>query len=899
MKPLYSLFFLVSCFVVQIHGFSQEPGIEWQVSIGGLGGGGHNILSDLHQTADGGYIAGGSSDANSSVYKSAVSKGGYDFWVVKLSETGTIEWERTYGGSGEDRLSSIRQTADGGYIIGGHSNSGVSGDKTEGSRPFSSGANTFDYWILKTDASGNIQWQRTIGSSSEDRLANIAQLPGGDYIVSGNSDGGVTFEKTIPSFNASEDYWILKLDRNGNTIWQQNYGGSSWDIAGPWVSGNFRGGIEPASDGGFMLSGTTFSGLSGNKTAAIKGDIDYWILKLNAAGDMQWQKDLGGKTNSRSYLATTKQTPDGGYVAGGYSESNAGGDKTSNVKASYDFWIIKLNSTGSIQWQKDIGGSDAVLDGADKLYALNLTGDGGYILAGESRSGAGDKTDPVRGGYDFWMVKLDMNGNIEWDKTLGSAGDDTPMAVQETTDGGYILGGLGAQPGTFDQTGGLSTGAYWIIKLHDCSRYRTIRKTICEGESHILPKGRVVNVTGTYRDTLKTFDGCDSIVTTYLEVFPKIYEIQARNLCIGQQFSLSDGRVITASGTYVDSMLSVPGCDSVLEYHLSFLANITFTQNASICAGGSFVLPGGRTVSLAGTYRDTLTASFGCDSIVVTNLSVDPYPQSAQSAMICPGSSYILPGGASVKSAGTYRDTISMSNGCDSIVVTDISLLPYPQSERYDTVCAGNGFILPGGAVVTVAGSYSDTLKTGSGCDSVVTTNLFVKPNDFRVSLPATDTIIRGQSLQLLPWYENGIAVSWIWTPDMELSCVGCEAPDASPRQTIVYTVTVSNDQRCSDTAGIRILVKEPGIYVPSAFSPNGDGLNDQFRVYAVGVQTLALTIFNRWGEVVFQTSDPNLGWDGIYKGEFVPVDDYQYIINAVMSDGSSINKSGSVSVLR
>jgi gliding motility-associated-like protein len=357
--------------------------------------------------------------------------------------------------------------------------------------------------------------------------------------------------------------------------------------------------------------------------------------------------------------------------------------------------------------------------------------------------------------------------------------------------------------------------------------------------------------------------------------------------------------VISSSGIYFDSLKSLGGCDSFIEYRLSFLTHITFAQNLTVCAGKSITLPDGSTADQPGIYRDTLLASFGCDSIVITDLAVEPYLRSAQSAIICPGSIFILPGGASVNQAGMYNDTIQNANGCDSIVTITLSLLPYITSSRNDTVCSGQPFTLPGGTVVNTAGTYSDTLQTPAGCDSVVTTFLAHTRNNFRASLPATDTIIKGQSIQLFPEYQNGTAVSWSWTPNTNLSCADCEAPIASPLQTLVYIVSVTNQDECSDTASTRIVVVEPGIFVPNAFSPNGDGLNDRLEIFSNGVQSVSFSVFNRWGEKIFGSDDLNITWDGTLNGEFLLIDDYVYTISAILSDGTSLNKSGTITLVR
>ncbi|MBK6482414.1 MAG: hypothetical protein IPG01_04620 [Chitinophagaceae bacterium] len=283
--------------------FSQAPGIEWQNAIGGNGG---DYLEAIQQTSDGGYIVGGFSNSDISGDKTENQSGGSDFWIAKLNNAGIVEWENTIGGNSGDDLYSIQETSDGGYILGGRSWSGISGDKTEASIGW------YDYWVVKLSSSGVIEWDKTIGGTDDDNL---------------------------------------------------------WSI-------------EQTADGGYILGGYSLSGISGNKTEACLGGYDYWVVKLNATGIIEWQNTIGGSLTE--YLVSVHQTSEGGYILGGYSISGASGDKSEASQGVYDYWIVKLNAAGSITWQNTIGSYSS-----EYLRTIQQTSDGGYIIGGSSYSGAG------------------------------------------------------------------------------------------------------------------------------------------------------------------------------------------------------------------------------------------------------------------------------------------------------------------------------------------------------------------------------------------------------------------------------------------------------------------------------------------------------------------------------
>jgi hypothetical protein len=324
--------------------------------------------------------------------------------VVKLDAAGNKEWDRTFGGSESDNLSSLQQTSDGGYILGGYSNSPFSGDKTEASR------GGFDYWVVKLDAAGNKEWDRTFGGSESDNLSSLQQTSDGGYILGGSSFSGINGEKTeankggcVEVINCPSDYWVVKLNAAGNKEWDKTFGGSDSDELYS---------LQQTSDGGYILGGSSASPISGDKTEAPRGTgwhgspgwYDYWVVKLDAAGNKEWDRTFGGELGQEppEALSSLQQTNDGGYILGGTSDSPISGDKTEASRGLTDYWVVKLNAAGNKEWDRTFGGSES-----DNLSSLQQTSDGGYILGGTSASPiSGEKTEASKGGSDYWVVKL-------------------------------------------------------------------------------------------------------------------------------------------------------------------------------------------------------------------------------------------------------------------------------------------------------------------------------------------------------------------------------------------------------------------------------------------------------------------------------------------------------------
>ncbi|WP_138484824.1 T9SS type A sorting domain-containing protein [Dyadobacter bucti] len=431
---------------------SAQPAIQWDKTIG-------SPLDDaprhLEQTSDGGYIMGGTTNSGIGGDKSEYSKGSLDYWIIKLSSEGSLEWEKTIGGPANDSFSTIHQTADGGYIVGGSSSSPIGSEKSERSRGNS------DYWIVKLDKNGDKVWDKTIGGPGGDILNDVRQTDDGGYILAGSSSSGIGGEKTEAELGQFfSDFWIVKLSATGTLEWERTLGTSGPD------------GLQCmtlTSDGGYV-----FGGNQGYQEQS----SGYYLMKVSAAGTKQWEKIIGGVIDSYGYIYgyadinDVQQTPDGGFILGGTSNQGAGGHQTES--SLIDYWIVKLDADLSVEWDNVIATAwDADGKGGNYFAKLVQKAGGGYTLLGYSGSFAGgDKTEDSHGNgvllwsSDFWLVRLNASGTVVWDKTIGGAEDERAYSIGNTSDGGMVLMGSSTSNAGFAKTENGKGGTdFWIVKL--------------------------------------------------------------------------------------------------------------------------------------------------------------------------------------------------------------------------------------------------------------------------------------------------------------------------------------------------------------------------------------------------------------------------------------------------
>ncbi|MDR2204553.1 MAG: Ig-like domain-containing protein [Flavobacteriaceae bacterium] len=504
--------------------FAQAPNIAWHHAFGGSN---TENCFDIKQTSDGGYIAVGlvlSASIGTGTLTGLTGYGGNgDLYIIKLKEDGTMDWQKVYGCSGNDQANSVQQTSDGGYIVVGETGGGI---PSFGNQPPIGGSyGPMDWWILKLDASGEVEWHRMVGTSpgstpppqecsagGDEQANSVKQTPDGGYIIAGITSGvqghfvsadDNDSNNTITDFNVDfhdggRDFWVVKIDADGNFEWQNALGGG----ATPGSQINTCSGedsayaIDLTSDGNYIVAGETSTINNGDVSGVqFTGGTDMWIAKIRSTddpnlggdqrGDVIWQKVIGSNGDEAAYDIKAIPLPSGEeYIVAGYTMPPEFPEvlNLGNVIApgtghfEEDFLIVKLDSKGKIIKQIRLGGINQ-----DIARSVGLTGDGGYIVAGRSNSSnSGEVNDHhgTFGEWDFWLAKLSYGLELQWTKSLGGTGNfDQGFAVQETEDGGYIVAGetnsIIANP---EDPGGGSTGYnntrgfidWWIVKLlHD------------------------------------------------------------------------------------------------------------------------------------------------------------------------------------------------------------------------------------------------------------------------------------------------------------------------------------------------------------------------------------------------------------------------------------------------
>ncbi len=354
---------------------------------------------------------------------------------------GTLDWIKNYGGSGDDTGQAIISTNDGGYAILGFSNS------TDGDL-LGKATNVNDYWLLKLDADGNLEWTKTYGGSKDDRGQSLVQTTDGGYALTGyamSDDGDGSLN------NGFHDNWVLKLDASGTIEWEKSFGFSGHDHSYD---------ILQTKDNGFFFTGfldITSARADGNtekySTLTNHGVGEFWGTKITGLGEVQWRGYFGGTNNDRAHAVVASS--DNGFVMAGFSESDD--FDISNTQGSYDFWLVKVDANGNMLWERSFGGT-----GIEISYDIANTLDNGYVVVGNTFSTDGDISEN-KGESDIWLVKVDDAGSVLWEQTYGGTRFDAAQAVISSKDGGYFVVG-NSKSSDIEATKNNGENDIWVLK---------------------------------------------------------------------------------------------------------------------------------------------------------------------------------------------------------------------------------------------------------------------------------------------------------------------------------------------------------------------------------------------------------------------------------------------------
>jgi hypothetical protein len=616
----------------------------------------------------GGYLLAGSTNPSTSGNKSAPSKGGMDYWLVKIDDNGNKIWDKTFGGSATDFLTDIIELSDGNFVMAGGSYSGIGGDKTEASR------GGLDYWLVKIDDNGNKIWDKTYGGSGDEgyfRSKISVKETNDGFVLGGSSLSGIGGDKTTPTIvNGSSHIWLLKLNHQGTKIWEKTFGGS---ISESFVS------ISILENNEYLLLGNSLSPSNaniGNKTSVNNGGDDYWLVKVNANGDKVWDRSYGGNGYDRP--SSMVYTNDGKVVIIGSSDSNISGDKSRNsISSSTDLWVIKVDTSGNKYWDKTYGGSSS-----DFGQSIIKTPNGGYIVSSTSDSYKSfDRSETVlkvptplvQSTDDYWILELNESGEKLWDKSFGGPTyDESPDVIIDGNS--MILAGSSMSKIGSDKSQNAynSSSDFWVVKMSYCQPNTSNLTIVCKNDSTFL-----------------TAQGC-----------PNASTVKWSNNATSQTISVK------------------PSTNMVLK------AICVVTQPGGVCQGDS---------SLGHTINTTIITS---PNVSVSNSDICVGDNTILTASGCQGT-YVWTGGLTTSSitvspitTKTYR-VACMSNGCtsDSAAITILVNSAPIISSVNQTICAGQSTSL------SATGCTNGILKwTGGLTGTTITVTPLNTSSTYRVA---------------------------------------------------------------------------------------------------------------------------------------------------------------------
>jgi gliding motility-associated-like protein len=432
-----------------------QPSKQWDKTFGGKG---FDDLTTASKTNDGGFLLVGHSGSQADgMDVTQASRGMNDFWIVKIDSFGNKQFDKRYGGSSFEVCHKVIQN-EGGYLLIGETSSPISGDKTE---PYRGGEH--DIWLVQIRPDGTKVWDKTFGGTGDDQAFNAVIADNGQsYIIGAHSKSPAGGDKT-DACRGDFDLWLIKIDKNGNKIWDKTLGGNDRD--------EYPTSLTTTQDGNFVIACGSLSDASGEKTDGLKGvrtqhNKDVWVVKFNTSGNKIWDKTYGG--SGLDEVFDIQELTDASILLGCNSQSDISFDKSEENFGKYDYWLVKIDANGNKLWDRTFGGKEE-----DFLVAMDQNKTGYILLAGQSKSQVtGNKTDTLRGNYDFWLVYIDDKGNKIWDKNFGGRENDVAHELVKFADGAYLVCGSSSSDISGDKSdkvrgndGNVNTNDFWVLKI--------------------------------------------------------------------------------------------------------------------------------------------------------------------------------------------------------------------------------------------------------------------------------------------------------------------------------------------------------------------------------------------------------------------------------------------------
>lgn len=843
---------------------AQAPSIEWQRVTGGSA---HEYATAVCATPDGGYVMTVSSALADTDFP--VNYGQDDCWVVKTDSMGNVAWKTHVGGTETDHAKAIVAVKGGGYAIAGYTASpdnDVTGKHGAGA--------TTDYWLVRLDENGKFLWQKCYGGSDYDYANAIDVTPDGGFIIAGTaaSDNG-----NVTGNHGNGDCWIIKTDANGNIDWQRSLGGVNPDVAND---------VNTEADGSFVVVGFSFSADGDVNVNNRSGNV--WMFKLSASGVLQWQRSFGGALTD--YGQQVIRTAGGDYVIAAYSYSDDFGNHGSS-----DYYIIKTDSLGNVKWQHCFGGS-----GTDQPEAIIETAGGGFVIAGTTSSTGGD-VGANHGFSDGWVMRLNASGEMLWQKIIGGSRPDMFNGLVAAAGGGIILvGGNESGDGDLAGYNGVFTNV-WMLKLGcepvmSSVSISSPSAMFCSGGNAVFTAS-VVNGGNApffqwYKNNVKVGEGSASYEDASPANGDSIYCLLTSDIACALTNKVRSNTVgIVISTKIVPAVsVSVAGTTVCRGSQVLFVAisagadsnvfNWFVNSRSYPVNSDSFYtsdLADGDSVYVQMTSNGYCTVNTPVNSNVLLMKVMDgALPAihiTVSDTLICAGEIVNFMANASGSFNGIYDWKINnISTGVSETVYTTGAL------HNNDVV--------------------SCLLSSNNGCAAQVpSNNIIIRMHDAPTVLCMADTTIsRGTGITLHAIVQ-GDMVTGQWSPAVNIQN-GNSIDNAivNPLQNTVYRLTVTAANGCTAYDEVLVKVKENSL-LPNAFSPNGDGINDKWQLPpGYDCDKCFVKVFDRYGNTVFSSKGYHQFWDGTCNGKPVPAGVYYYYIKNSMQP---LPLTGSLTVIR
>ncbi|OFX17221.1 MAG: hypothetical protein A2033_00945 [Bacteroidetes bacterium GWA2_31_9] len=432
MKQKMKTHILTLVFSILALGFSWGQSIEWSKCYGGS-----NIdkLYTIHLTNDSGYVIGGYSYSNNGDV--SVNYGYFDMFVLKIDSLGNKEWATSIGGYTDDILNDIIQTSDSGYIVLGNKYVGPTDIMI---------FDCHDYCLVKLNKYGNIAWQKVFGGNKDDIPNAIIKVSNNEFIFLGFTNSN----DSVFGNHGDSDFHVVKINDDGNIIWQRCYGGSNQDRATA---------ISKINDNSYIISG--YSASNDFDVTENKGLLDIWIINIDSVGNIIWQKSFGG--SDYDLINSTLLIQDQLMIVG--STRSTDGDISFHYGSSTnsDCWLLKMDLAGNLIWQKVLGGSKN-----DAGMKIERTNDNKFVIVGYTNSNDGDISGYIGNNpmYDYMIIKVDSNGVVEWEKTLGGSSDEQAVNTSEVINNKFVVAGW-TKSNDINVSGNHGLEDFWVVKFID------------------------------------------------------------------------------------------------------------------------------------------------------------------------------------------------------------------------------------------------------------------------------------------------------------------------------------------------------------------------------------------------------------------------------------------------